>query len=233
VGTKKTDAKGLVFALLLAWSGWAAACEDLLRASPHRISIDKYILSPAAQEDLNAYGIPADEFAAYFVDTNYVPIQERENRFWLVVFQHNPDPRDHGFMDKGYKIVGHQRDGKFLIEEIHRSERENEMGYFRMLSSVHKLGNEKLSLDHAILRCQDIFVKPWTQMKLWVKHRLSLADVQSVLEAPEIGPFKDETHGSLRFVVRGRIADGRMIRAVLGNQGKPCPMTLITAFEEH
>lgn len=217
--------RGILLALLGAWGGFVhASCGDDLAARP--AAIVRYELSPAARAALHDYGLNEKEFASALNTRPAFPLVE-DGRFWSVVFE--PNPR---LADRGFRIAGRiGADGFARIEELFRSDYEDEAEYFKCVGRLRGLAPAKLRLSRRVLNCREVMVRASVQVKLWLKHRLSLGQVARLLNEAEAPEF-DEAHRARhpRYTLRAALGDGRWLQAVLEDHSL-CPTALVTAFE--
>lgn len=217
--------RGILLALLGAWGGVVhAVCGNALDARP--AALVRYELGPAARAALSEYGWNERAFANALNTRPAFPLAT-DGHFWSVVFDPNPRLADRGFRIEG-RIDG---DGFVQIDSLVRSDYEDEAEYFKRVGRLRELAPAKLRLSKRVLNCREVIVKASVQVKLWLKHRLSLAQVARLLNEAEAPEF-DEAHRARhpRYTLRARASDGRQLQAVIEDHSL-CPTALVTAFE--
>lgn len=141
----------------------------------------------------------------------------------------NPDPLTR---DKGYVLRGTRVDGTFIVHSFYKSSVSEDLRYFDAVADIHQIAPRRLLLKKAILRCPSLMLKASTQVKLWLKHRLSIEEVTQFLNTARRAPesHRAPVRGKERYVVESRDWRGRILRVVLQDEGL-CPNALVTAYE--
>ena len=155
------------------------------------------------------------------------PVFDSPGRFWTVVF----DPRA-SQKNQGYVLSGRHRSDDFMVEDIQRTGREGEKEYFKAVAQMHRMRDQLLTIKNRKLKCGAIQVAAWVEAKLWLKHRLTLAEVTRLLELPDWKMSSEMSSRDPRLRVQARGRNGQMHAIIIAEKSE-CPNVLVTAYAEH
>ncbi|MBX3020633.1 MAG: hypothetical protein KF799_03060 [Bdellovibrionales bacterium] len=180
-----------------------------------------------AENALSAMLLSKAEVLHFIKSGSSFPVVYDDASFETIVFELN-------HADRGILLRGRVSGAGYKIYHVGWSESREEMAYFRMVAEDHAMSTAFLPLQRRISNCEALTVEAWIQVKLWLKHRLSLERLRRLIDASTEQPIITmegvEPGYSPRLVLQTRAVSGRSLRVVMGADG-PCPSALITAFQ--
>ena len=131
--------------------------------------------------------------------------------------------------DRGFLLRGELRGDVFHVTGLR--DPAHEKRYYRRIAAIRGIESRLVNLDHDILDCRTLVLEGWAQVKLAMKHQLSVEDVAVILSSIRARPVWDNSPGigRERYVIEDTDPTGRVHHVVI-EEGK-CPHQLITAFE--
>jgi len=204
---------GLFVIVLGPSSTWA--CEAVLKSSRHQ-------MPPAHLVFLRHHTVVSE----ILNKSLFFPVHTQNGGFWSIVFDPRADRKN-----EGYLIEGHVRGGRYVAHSVRPTRREDEKEYFKLVAGMHGMKDQVMDLSLKQGACESIAVLGWIEAKLWLKHKLRLSEVRTILESRKTAKIYEHGFVDPRFRVQAIDRMGRSVAIVIAEKAE-CPHILVTAFTE-